>query len=50
MRVESVMVDGIPAEWICPPDIDAERAVLYLRIAQVGFGRAAQSCAAESVD
>ncbi len=29
-RVESVDVDGIPAEWICPPDADAERVMLYL--------------------
>src|SRR5260221_1541306 len=29
-RVESVDVDGMPAEWICPPDADAERVVLYL--------------------
>jgi len=28
-RVESVDVDGIPAEWIYPPDADAERVVLY---------------------
>jgi epsilon-lactone hydrolase len=28
-RVESVDVDGIPASWICPPDADAERVVLY---------------------
>ncbi len=26
---ESVDVDGIPASWICPPDTDAERVVLY---------------------
>ena len=29
-RVESVKVDGIPAEWIYPPGADAERAVLFL--------------------
>jgi monoterpene epsilon-lactone hydrolase len=29
-RVESVDVDGISAEWIHPPDADAERVVLYL--------------------
>ncbi len=29
-RVEPVDVDGIPAEWISPPDADAERVVLYL--------------------
>jgi acetyl esterase/lipase len=29
-RVEAVDVDGIPAEWIRPPDADAERVVLYL--------------------
>jgi epsilon-lactone hydrolase len=30
MRVESVDVDGIPAEWISPPDADSERVALYL--------------------
>lgn len=29
-RLELVDVDGIPAEWIRPPDADAERVVLYL--------------------
>ena len=29
-RVESVDVDGIPAEWIYPPDADSERVLLYL--------------------
>ena len=29
-RVESVKVDGIPAEWIYPPDTDVKRAVLFL--------------------
>jgi acetyl esterase/lipase len=29
-RVESVNVDGIPAEWIRPPDTDAEHMVLYM--------------------
>jgi acetyl esterase/lipase len=29
-RVESVDVDGTPAEWITPPDADAERVLLYL--------------------
>jgi len=29
-RVESVDVDGIPAEWISPPDADAEQVLLYL--------------------
>ena len=29
-RVESVDVDGIPAEWIYPPDADPERVVLFL--------------------
>jgi monoterpene epsilon-lactone hydrolase len=29
-RVESVDVDGIPAEWIRQPDADSERVLLYL--------------------
>ncbi|GCE21909.1 hypothetical protein KDK_57090 [Dictyobacter kobayashii] len=29
-RIEAVDVDGLPAEWISPPDADAERVVLYL--------------------
>lgn len=29
-RVESVDVDGIPAEWIYQPDADSERVLLYL--------------------
>src|SRR5438105_7830239 len=29
-RIESVKVDGIPAEWIYPPGADAEHAVLFL--------------------
>jgi acetyl esterase/lipase len=29
-HVESVNVNGIPAEWISSPDADAERVVLYL--------------------
>jgi monoterpene epsilon-lactone hydrolase len=30
MRIESVDVDGIPAEWLRPSDADAEHVVLYL--------------------
>lgn len=29
-RVEAVAVNGIPTEWIYPPDADAERVVLYM--------------------
>ena len=29
-HVESVDVDGIPAEWIYPPNADSERVLLYL--------------------
>src|SRR5437660_11157630 len=29
-RIESVGVDGIPAEWIRPPEADATRVLLYL--------------------
>jgi epsilon-lactone hydrolase len=37
-RVEPVDVDGVPAEWISPPDADAARVLLYLHGGGYIFG------------
>lgn len=55
-RVEKVVVDGVPGEWISLPDADAERVLLYLHGGAYALGSCdshrdlvARICAASGV-